>query len=105
MLKTVLGFDEGYIVVFRGREVNTFKEWFQRVGGKFHKIFGWYIPSNVPFPEITPYGLIQIKVNWTDISKNDETLKSDKEIENHIEELYEPLLKEWKDEIGITGED
>lgn len=105
MLKTVLGFDEGYIVVFRGREVNTFKEWFQRVGGKFHKTFGWYIPSNVPFPEITPYGLIQIKVNWIDISKNNETLKSDKEIENYIEELYEPLLKEWKNEIGITGED
>ena len=84
--KEALGFEAGYITLITGKTA-TVKDWLNNSGAKYHKIFGWYLPSTSPLPKIIPEGINLITLPWDKVSTNN-YLKSDLELEEIINELF-----------------
>ena len=106
-LKKVLGFDKGYIIIFKGDTYNVL-EWFQNSVARYHRLFGWYIVSTEEVPNPLPFGIEPIQLIWEDIAVDDNNLKTDKEVIEHINNLrYEPSTSEFvgniKDKVAFKA--
>ena len=98
--KEVLGFDKGYITIFKG---NTFedKEYFKGNSARYTRLWGWYFVSTEELPEDIPDDVEPIRLPWEMVGNEDGTLKSEVVIARAIESLvYEPDDSEWQGEIG-----
>lgn len=85
--KEVLGFNNGYITLFTG-STKLVKDWFASIGARYHKIFGWYLPSTIDTPEITPEGIKLVQLGWDEVSNNGH-LKAEVDLNEIInEKLY-----------------
>ena len=61
--KTILGFGEaGYIWIFNKKP--EFEEFYERGPMRYHRIFGWYLPSDMEMPEL-PEGVIPKQLPWS----------------------------------------
>lgn len=100
-LKSTLGFDKGYITVFKG-ETYAQMEWFkQRPECKFSNIWGWYITSDYAVPSDIPNGIKTFKLRWDVIAINDEHLKPEAEIKQAIEKaLYSEKIGAFVGKVG-----
>ena len=99
-LKEVLGFNKGYITIFKGNTYDVL-EWFQQSIARYHRLFGWYIVSTEEIPEL-PYGITPIQLNWEDIAADDNSLKRDKIVGDVINNLrFDPSPSEH---VGVIGE-
>ena len=99
-LKEVLGFEKGYITIFKG---NTYedRDYFKLNAARYHKLWGWYFISTDELPTDIPEDVTPIRLNWEDISTDDNTLKNDAAITAAVESLiYEPDDSEYQGEIG-----
>lgn len=99
-LKEVLGFEKGYITIFKG---NTYedRDYFKLNAARYHKLWGWYFISTDELPTDIPEDVTPIRLNWEDISTDDNTLKNDAAITAAVESLiYEPDVSEYQGEIG-----
>lgn len=99
-LKEVLGFEKGYITIFKG---NTYedRDYFKLNAARYHKLWGWYFVSTDELPADIPDDVTPIRLNWKDISTDDNTLKNDAAITAAVESLiYEPDDSEYQGEIG-----
>lgn len=99
-LKEVLGFEKGYITIFKG---NTYedRDYFKLNAARYHKLWGWYFISTDELPTDIPEDVTPIQLNWEDISTDDNTLKNDAAITAAVESLiYEPDDSEYQGEIG-----
>lgn len=67
--RKVLGFgDAGYITIYNG--CNSFDDewWFkQEPACRYHKIWGWYTPSDEKVPTELPEGITTQKLYWTNV--------------------------------------
>ena len=100
-LKDVLGFSKGYITIFKG-DVESVEDWFKYSPARFHRCFGWHFHSEEPLPQTLPSGITPIQLSWSDISTDDNTLKSDAAIANHLATLlYDPSPSQH---VGSVGE-
>lgn len=98
--RKILGFDDaGYITIYYG---DTYKnlDWFKTEPScRYHKIFGWYTPSNEDIPNELPEGVETAQLAWDDIcdgSKVDED-----RARQVIEELTaKPSASQFVGEIG-----
>lgn len=98
--KEVLGFDKGYITLFKG-DTYSYLDWFHSVPTRYSSIWGWYLVSTEEMPEDVPADLSTIKLYWTDISRNDNELKPEAEIREWVEALLYPVSGEY---VGNVGE-
>lgn len=99
-LKDVLGFEKGYITIFKG-ETYPHLEWFQQSIARYHKIWGWYIISTDEVPAALPSGVEAVQLRWEDVSDSDTALKSETAIKSAIENLvYDPGISEYVGDIG-----
>lgn len=99
-LKEVLGFEKGYITIFKG---NTYedRDYFKLNAARYHKLWGWYFISTDELPTDIPEDVTPIRLNWEDISTDDNTLKNDAAITAAVESLiYEPDNSEYQGEVG-----
>ena len=100
-LKDVLGFSKGYITIFKG-DVESVEDWFKYSPARFHRCFGWHFHSEEPLPQAFPSGITPIQLYWDDVSTDDNTLKSDAAIANHLATLlYDPSPSQH---VGSVGE-
>lgn len=76
--KKALGFDKGYITIFKGAVVKN-EHFFEQSCARFHIAWGWYIVSTEEVPEL-PDGVTAVKINWEDVAANDKMLKSIEEV-------------------------
>lgn len=98
-LKEVLGFDKGYITIFKGDTYSEL-EWFQNSIARYHRLFGWYIVSTEEIPAL-PFGIEAIQLNWDNIAVDDNQLKSDSEIGEVLNNLrFDPSPSEYVGNIG-----
>lgn len=84
VVKHILGFDEGYIWIFKG-DLENAEYWFERTREcRYHCQIGWYIVStdNVPFD--IPSCIQSIQLPWELIGNEDGTLKRKTDIENAL---------------------
>ena len=100
-LKEVLGFELGYITIFKG-DTYTYLEWFQQSIARYHKIWGWYIISTDEVPAELPPQVEAKRLYWKDIALDDDTLKPESAITEHLDTLrYEESVSEY---VGKPGD-
>lgn len=75
VVKNILGFQEGYIWIFRG-DIDNAEYWFERTPEcRFHVLFGWYIVSTEEIPFDIPSCIQSVKLPWDAVGNEDGTLK------------------------------
>ena len=98
--KHILGFDNGYITIFKG---NTYAnlEWFERSIARYHSLWGWYIVSTDTIPEDIPEGITPVQLPWGDVGNDDGTLKDNAIINKVVENLiYDEGNSRYQGEVG-----
>ena len=99
--KEVLGFTKGYITIFKGDI--PFEDDYFRLNPiiRYARIWGWYIPSTEEVPNDLPAYTEPIRLSWEMVGKEDETLKTDKEIAAAVEPLlYDEDTSIYQGEVG-----
>lgn len=101
VVKKALGFDHGYITIFRGdQEANN--EWFKQSNARYAVSWGWYVVSTEQVPDNLPFGIEPVKLNWNLIGDKDGKLKSSDIVRSVVENLlYGDSTSEF---IGSIGE-
>lgn len=98
--KEMLGFQKGYITIFKG-DTYSEVEWFRRSIARYHKIIGWYIVSTEELPEDIPAGITPIQLPWESVGGEEGELKADHIVKAAVEALlYEEGTSEWVGEVG-----
>lgn len=60
--REMLGFGEdGYVIIFNG--AGPHEEFFEKSIARYHRIMGWYVPSNETVP-ILPDGVTAVMLPW-----------------------------------------
>lgn len=60
--REILGFGEdGYIIIFNG--AGPHEEFFEQSIARYHRIMGWYVPSNETVP-VLPDGVTAVMLPW-----------------------------------------
>jgi hypothetical protein len=98
--KQVLGFDNGYITIFKG---NTYedKEYFKLNSARYHKLWGWYFVSTEELPDDLPEDVEPVRLNWSEVGNDDDTLKNESEVSAAVERLiYGESTSEYVGSIG-----
>ena len=84
--KDALGFQQGYITIFKG---DTYAElsWFRQSIARYSKWWGWYVVSTEAVPFDLPCGLEPVRLPWELVGNEDGNLKSDDEVEKAVDAL------------------
>ena len=86
-VKEVLGFQEGYIYIFKG-ELDAAAYWFEKTKEcRFHCQIGWYIISTDSVPFDIPSCIESVQLPWEKIGNDDGTLLHKGTIESVLNEL------------------
>lgn len=82
--KIVLGFEKGYITIFKGvTEENEW--WFRKTEAcRYAKWWGWYVPSTIAVPVDYPEGVQEVKLTWEPMGNEEDWLKSDEVTKQHV---------------------
>ena len=67
--RKMLGFgEEGYIIIFNGAD--KYEEYFDKTNACYHRIWGWYVPSNETVP-VLPEGVSAVVLPWDNVGGED----------------------------------
>ena len=88
--KYVLGFEEGYITIFRGVK-EEHEEWFKQSICRFAKWWGWYVPSTKEVPADLPSGVEPVKLYWDPMGNEKEWLREEKVVLAHVQATLYPI--------------
>lgn len=99
--KEVLGFDKGYVTIFKGDTYSNL-EYFQLSNARYCKMWGWYIVSTEEVPADLPIDVTPIQLKWEDVcDESGEGLKNDTAIKEVVESLiYDKSESEFIGEVG-----
>ena len=87
VVKNILGFQEGYIWIFKG-DLDRADYWFERTPEcRYHVDFGWYIVSTDSVPFDIPSCIESVQLPWEKVGNNDGTLLPKGIIQSTIDEL------------------
>lgn len=99
--KEVLGFNKGYITIFKGNNISEEREYFRNNSARYAKWWGWYFVSTEELPDDIPDDVTPIKLNWELVGNEDGSLKSSEEVRAAVENLiYDADESEYQGEIG-----
>lgn len=74
VVKNILGFQEGYIWIFKG-DLERAEYWFEQTEvARYHVMFGWYIVSTDSVPFDIPSCIESVKLPWEKVGNTDGTL-------------------------------
>ena len=98
-IKDVLGFEKGYITIFRG-DCTPLQEWFEQSCARYSVLWGWYIISTDEIPPL-PAGISAVELSWDAVSLADGALKPPTAITEVVNELInDPSPSRWQGSIG-----
>ena len=98
--KDILGFEKGYITIFKGDTYSNL-EWFKRSIARYCRMWGWYIVSTDELPADIPASIIPVQLPWELVGKADGTLMTDGQIAAALEPLlYDASPSEFQGSIG-----
>ena len=98
--KKILGFEKGYITIFKG---NTYeeKEYFQMSKARYCKFWGWYFISTDEVPNDLPEDVEPIRLSWDLVGQEDNTLKPEDQVKAAVESLiYDEDISTFVGEVG-----
>ena len=74
VVKNILGFQNGYIYIFKG-DLERAEYWFEQTGEcRYHVTFGWYITSTESIPFDIPSCIESVQLPWEKVGNTDGTL-------------------------------
>ena len=76
-LKSVLGFEKGFITIFKGDQ-ETNNEFFKRSNARYAKWWGWYIISTEEVPSPLPFGIEPVILSWGVVAPTGSLLSDEK---------------------------
>ena len=98
--KKILGFEKGYITIFKGDTYSNL-EWFQRSIARYCKHWGWYIVSTEALPIDLPVGIEPIELKWELVGEEEGMLKPDHIVKQAVESLlYDKSSSEFVGKVG-----
>lgn len=88
IVKDVLGFQKGYITIFRGNTKAPEVEEWCRYSPKcrYHTTWGWYIVSNETLPDHIPAAVAPVQLLWDNVGNPDGTLKAPEVVATAVKE-------------------
>lgn len=99
--KQVLGFENGFITIFKG-DTYANLEYFQKSIARYCKMWGWYIVSTEAVPVDLPVGIVPIELRWEMVGEEEGMLKSDHLVKQAVESLiYETSDSQF---VGAVGD-
>lgn len=101
VVKDILGFQEGYIWIFKGN-LEAAEYWFAKSPEcRYHVAFGWYVVSTESIPFDIPCCIESVKLPWEKVGNADGTLLPKSIVEAAINELrYGGHPSKYQGEIG-----
>ena len=98
--KKMLGFENGYITIFKG-DTYPCKEWMKEHGARYHRVYGWYIISTMNVPEELPEGITPIKLPWEVVGDENGNLYNDEVVKAAVDFLlFDPDPSQFVGSIG-----
>lgn len=83
--KNILGFQEGYITIFKGNQ-EEHEDWFNRSIARYCRHWGWYVVSEDTIPFDLPAGLEPIELKWEMVG-NGNALKKEEDVRAVVDSL------------------
>ena len=83
--KNILGFQEGYITIFKGNQ-EEHEDWFGRSIARYCRYWGWYVVSEDTVPFDLPAGLEPVELKWEMVGCGT-ALKNDEEVRTAVSSL------------------
>lgn len=75
--RDILGFGEnGFIWIFKGETYENLN-WFRASPCRYTRVWGWYLPSDIEMPDPIPTNVEPIKLDWADVSLDDQLIPED----------------------------
>ena len=75
--RDILGFGEqGFIWIFKGETYENL-DWFRASPCRYTRVWGWYLPSDIEMPDPIPSNVEPIKLDWADVSLDDQLIPED----------------------------
>lgn len=98
--KEVLGFERGYITIFKGG-MDEEHDWLRLSPARYCRWWGWYFISSEPLPIDLPSDLIPVELPWELVGNEDGYLKTDAEVSKAVDSvLYEESPSEFQGSVG-----
>lgn len=98
--KEVLGFEKGYITIFKGNCYED-REWFKQSSARYTRLWGWYFISTEELPADLPTDVTPIQLKWEDVGGEDGKLFTDAKVKAFVDTLlYDEDPSEYAGEIG-----
>lgn len=83
--KNILGFQGGYITIFKGNQ-EEHEDWFNHSIARYCRHWGWYVVSEDTVPFDLPAGLEPIELKWEMVG-NGNALKKDEDVRAVVDSL------------------
>ena len=84
--KDMLGFQEGYITIFRGDQ-EKWEHWFERSIARYNIHWGWYVVSTDMVPCDLPADIEPVRLDWDKVGHKSGELRDGSEVEAIINSL------------------
>ena len=98
--REILGFGEqGFIWLFKG-DTYAAVDWFRASPCRYARVWGWYLPSDIEMPDPLPVGIEPIKLEWIDVSLNDQLIAEDEIVKVVDSMLYDAGTSQHIGKIG-----
>ena len=98
--RDVLGFEKGYITIFKG-DVESCEDWLRSSNARYARMWGWYIISTEEVPPTLPQLLEPVRLPWHLVGNKDGTLKNDSAIATALADLmYSESPSQYQGEVG-----
>lgn len=99
--KEVLGFEKGYITIYKGATFEDKDFFSESPYARYHKLWKWYTVSTDILPFGIPDHITPVKLPWEMVGSADGTLYDDSTVETAVNSLlYEMDPSEFQGEIG-----
>lgn len=78
-------------------------QWFnEQEACRYHKYWGWYVPSTLEVPDPLPYGIQTTRLMWETVAVVEtEQLRPEAAIKQAIDAImYKPSISQWQGQVG-----
>ena len=98
--RDILGFGEqGFIWLFKGETYENIS-WFHDSPCRYARTWGWYLPSNIEMPDPLPANITPVKLEWDEVSFEDQLISEDQIKAVADAKLFDPSPSKHVGKIG-----